>query len=363
MPDWFYIRRLSLLLFGASLLLVSCGEDGEGPSKVDFDRKAMLTHWYEDQIQPSMEAFNESVKTLDEAYGAFHSQPTQGNLDAVKTTYEAAYITFQHVKFYEFGPSANVSFRVNLNTYPTDTAKIETLVGNGSFNGGAANQLDAQGFPALDYLFFSKQVDLINSPAHRNFAEKNLLYMSNLSQTVTTSWQTHRSAFLQADGTDVGSSLGQVVNNLNQDYELIKNAKIGFPAGKKTFGTPYPKTVEAYYSGISLDLAEANLVAIHNFYRGFNSFSQKQGLSLQDNLEALGTQAEGQLLSDLLDAQFQDAREKLVMIPGVLSNAVLAHTAEVDAAYSAIQLNVIYLKTDMPSALGVIITYQDNDGD
>jgi len=35
----------------------------------------------------------------------------------------------------------------------------------------------------------------------------------------------------------------------------------------------------------------------------------------------------------------------------------------VDEAYLAIQQNVRYLKVDMPSAMGVLITYQDNDGD
>ena len=50
-------------------------------------------------------------------------------------------------------------------------------------------------------------------------------------------------------------------------------------------------------------------------------------------------------------------------IPAPLSIAVDQYKTEVDAAYLEIQKNVIMLKTDMPSAMGVLITYQDNDGD
>jgi hypothetical protein len=34
-----------------------------------------------------------------------------------------------------------------------------------------------------------------------------------------------------------------------------------------------------------------------------------------------------------------------------------------ETAYNEVRNMVVYLKTDMPSALGILITYQDNDGD
>jgi hypothetical protein len=36
---------------------------------------------------------------------------------------------------------------------------------------------------------------------------------------------------------------------------------------------------------------------------------------------------------------------------------------DLDELYNLIAGNVVYLKTDMTSAFGVLITYQDSDGD
>ena len=46
-----------------------------------------------------------------------------------------------------------------------------------------------------------------------------------------------------------------------------------------------------------------------------------------------------------------------------LSQGVQGNTAPIEAAYNEIQKLVVLLKTDMPSAMGILITYVDNDGD
>lgn len=358
-----YKAKIIVLFFAASALLSACSGDNGDTNKVNFDREAMLVHWYDNLMVPAFSEFAHSTHTLKDAFEQFEANPNPATLQPVQARFLEAYHNFQRIKCFETGPSASLSLRANLNTYPVDTAQVESMVVSGTFNGGAANQLDAQAFPAMDYLLFSSSVDLISSSEHRTLLAQNTNFIHDLAHLAESQWLNFRSTFIKANGTDVSSSLGQIVNALNQDYEHIKNAKIGFPAGKKTFGTPYPKACEGYYAGQSVSLADANLEAIHNFYRGTSTLNSSVGTSLYDNLLALNTKAEGMLLADLIDLQFEDALEKLNAIPGTLSNAVVSNTAKVDAAYSAIQLNIIYLKTDLPSALGVIITYQDNDGD
>ncbi len=48
-------------------------------------------------------------------------------------------------------------------------------------------------------------------------------------------------------------------------------------------------------------------------------------------------------------------------VPDPLSNSIVNSQAVVNAAYLEIQKLVVLLKTDMPSSLGVLITYEDND--
>jgi predicted lipoprotein len=359
------LNRLKNLLiaFVTCCFLVACTDDQKGGDKVNFDRAAMLVHWYDNLMLPAFGEFAQHTEALKQAFAAFETTPNAAQLENLRTEFEKAYQSFQYIKSFEIGPSASLSLRANLNTYPADTHKIEQMVANGSFSGGAANQLDAQAFPALDYLLFSANVDLLSSTEHRSYVAVNIQFLHNLAQSAATQWTNYRTTFVNAKGNDVGSSLGQIVNALNQDYELIKNAKIGFPAGKKTFGTPYPKACEGYYAQNSIVLASENLRAIHQFYKGISALNSSVGSSLYDNLLALNTKAEGMLLADLLDIQFEDAIQKLNAITTPFSEAVVNDKATVDAAYSAIQLNIIYLKTDLPSALGVVITYQDNDGD
>ena len=153
-----------------------------------------------------------------------------------------------------------------------------------------------------------------------------------------------------------------LVNQLNYDFELLKNAKIGIPLGKKTFGTPIPAKVEAFYSTQSLVLVTEHLKSISTIYLGKN-LQNAHGLGLDDYLAHLKAQHSLGLLNDVIKNQFTLAETKLAAIPGTLSQAVVSNPAVVDAAYAELQKLVVLLKVDVPSALGVLITYQDNDGD
>lgn len=352
---------LPVLLAGS--LFSSCGDDKTITNKVDFDRKAMLTHWADNIVLPAFDNFKTEVEHLDQAILTFNGQVSTTNLDAVKAQFKTTYLAFQLVKPFEMGPSEDVSFRASLNTYPADTAKIASNISNRNYNLSAASQIDARGFPAMDFLLFGNSVDLENDVEARAYLEVLVEDIFGLTKTVNQNWKAGRSTFIEASGTDIGSSLGQMVNALNKDYELIKNAKIGFPAGKKTLGKPYPHTCEAYFSGFSLELAEANIQAIHNFFRGLNFNGSQTGLSLQHYLQAIDAKHQNASLDQVIDDQFRAALEALDKVPDPFSRAVITNPTEVDAAYLEIQRNVVLLKTDMPSAMGVLITYQDNDGD
>ena len=46
-----------------------------------------------------------------------------------------------------------------------------------------------------------------------------------------------------------------------------------------------------------------------------------------------------------------------------MPDAIQSKNSELNETYSEIQKLIVYWKVDMPSRLGVLITYQDNDGD
>ncbi len=347
----------------AGVLFVSCEDDNPLNNKVDFDRKAMLTNWADNIVLPAFENFNSEVSTLSAKISAYTSNDGTVDLEGVRQQFKITYLAFQNVKPFEMGPSEDVSFRASLNTYPADTVKIVNNITAKNYNLSAASQLDARGFPAMDYLLFGNNLNIEGSADTKAYLTALMQDIQSLTSSVSQNWKTHRNDFINASGTDIGSSLGQMVNAINKDYEIIKNAKIGFPAGKKTLGKPYPHTCEAYYGGFSLELAEANIQAIYNFYRGTYFNESQKGLSLSDYLIALDAKHNDITLDVAIDNQFKAALAALALVPNPFSNSVVNETSKVDAAYLEIQRNVVLLKTDMPSAMGVLITYQDNDGD
>ncbi len=355
--------RKVLLAAMAGVLFISCEDDNPLDKKVDFDRNAMLTNWADNIVLPAFENFNGEVSSLATKTDAFIANDGTVNLSELRQQFKTTYLAFQGIKPFEFGPSEDVSFRASLNTYPADTVKIANNISSKNYNLAAASQLDAKGFPAMDYLLFGSGINIESDTDAKAYLAAVMQEIKALTSSVNQGWKAYRNEFINASGTDIGSTLGQMVNSINKDYELIKNAKIGFPAGKKTLGKPYPHTCEAYHSGISLELAEANIEAIYNLYLGTHFNGNQKGLSLSDFLIALDAQHNDEALDVAIDRQFKSAIATLREVPNPFSAAVVNETTKVDAAYLEIQRTVVLLKTDMPSAMGVLITYQDNDGD
>lgn len=347
-------------------------EKEEETPKPEFDRKAMLENIGNNVIVPNYLSFKAKTFSLDSAVADFNSASDLTKLNNLQNLFKETYLLWQNISTFEFGPAYDILFRVNSNNFPTDTVQINSNITTGSYDPATAGNLDAKGFPAIDFLLFGRTDNnsiLANFTSDANAANRKT-YLQNLSSelksnasAVYNSWVGgYAGTFSNNTGTDVGSSLGMLVNELNYDYEILKNYRIGIPLGKKTLGTPQPNKVEAYYEKNSVQLAVEHIKSIENIYLG-RSKSGSDGLGLDDYLIRLEAQYNSGLLSDAIKSQFSVTISKLQAIPDPLSETIVNNPAVVDAAYNEIQKLLVLLKTDMPSALGVQITYQDNDGD
>jgi hypothetical protein len=62
-------------------------------------------------------------------------------------------------------------------------------------------------------------------------------------------------------------------------------------------------------------------------------------------------------------SKFSEIITAMQAVPGPLSQAVVNNAPAVETVYQKIVQGLVLLKTEMPSALGILITYQDADGD
>lgn len=355
-----------LILLITILLLSACKEDNVLSKKVDFDRKALLTNYAQNIIPINYNLLYENIVALDTTWTHFKKQPNEVNLQLLRLYFVEAYKAWQNCSVFEFGPAEQMLLRANLNTFPTDTFKIGNNIRNANYDLSAASNLDAKGLPALDYLFFkhADAIGFLSDSTNQLYINELIVDIKSRVNFVNAWWNDNSSkdVFISKDGVDIGSSVGLLVNQINYDLELLKTAKLGIPLGKKTMGVTLPNMVEGYYSGISKELLLLNINSIKNAFAG-NVNHQITGIGLDDYLKAVSAKSNGVDLDLKIFEQLNVAKNAIEVLPSNLSDAIISQSNSVETAYTEVQRCIIYTKSDMPSALGIMITYQDNDGD
>jgi predicted lipoprotein len=366
------------ILIGSISSCKKKNKDTPGVDDSGFDRVGMLSNVGNHIIIPGYQNLVNAVDKLDSAITAFNAVPDNTNLINLQNIFKDVYRAWQYCSVFEIGPAETEYLRINCNTFPIDSNRINLNIANGTYNLGAAGNLAAKGFPGIDYLLFGTgpNNDVIlyryttgaGATNRKKYLKDICAEIKTQTTNVLNGWlpgggTNYLNTFLDAAGTDIGSSTGQLVNQLNLDYEVLKNAKIGIPLGKFSGGTLLPEEVEAYYSGISSELILIHLKAIEDIYLGKSSISGN-GLGFDDYLIQLDAKAsDGTPLNTAIKNQFVLAISKCQSLPDPLSSTVQNNTALVDDAYQEVQKLLVLLKNDMPSAMGVLITYEDTDGD
>lgn len=343
-------------------LLVSCDKNQD---QEEFDRKAMLSDMASGVIVPAVNDLSAQLSGLHNAALSFTASTDQTNLDLLQTSFEEAYRSFQKVKMFDFGPMMDFGVKASMNTYPTDTTEIQSNINSGSYNLSAADMVNAIGFPALDFLlYYQGNAAVLSSFTTDPNASNRLTYLTDLTDKMKTEfdlvadgWSSYEAEFINADGNDVGSSTSALFNEFVKDLELVKNAKIGIPAGEFSGGMPLPTYVEAYYSGISIELAVENMNGLKNAFNGGS------GKGLDDYIKDVQGEDVLPSLADNINLQFDYCISKMNSIGNPLSDKITAQPTSVNEAFLELKKLVTMCKTDVSSTLGLLITFQDNDGD
>lgn len=361
------------------LLITAFGCDkndgNSGSSGSDFNRKALLENTANNIILPNFKNLTNKLGTLQQKTDAFASSPSGNSLDEAQQAFKAAYVAWQHCSTFDFGP-ANNTLRANVNTFPTDVGTITENIKTGNYDLSGLYSNDEKGLPALDYLLFGKHDDaaVIDSFKNNPNAQNRKTYLKdvvkdlkNNVETVHNKWKAsggnYVEEFVNKTGTGEGSSLSFLVNELSKDWEIIKDNELGIPAGEKSIDDQkFPKKVQALYSDFSVELSIAHVQAIENIFLG-RGRSGADGKGFDEYLKTLDAQKSGEPLAKKIRDQFMTCKQKIEAVPSPLSQAIKDDETKVKNAFDAVLRNLAFIKTDMASALGVQITYQDNDGD
>ncbi|HEX8656808.1 MAG TPA: imelysin family protein [Hymenobacter sp.] len=372
--------KKSILLFLVSVVLAaggisSCKDVVEGPEAptggtAELDRKAVLTQWADTLVIPSYKRFGGKLTALKSQTTAFTATPTASGLQALRQSWREAYLEWQKVEVFEFGPAAEVSLANRFNIYPADADAIRRNIASGTYNFELATAIPQQGFPALDFLLNGIAADdeaivqsYLAAPNQRRYLTDVVNTMDQLLTGVQAQWNgSYRATFLNSTGTNAGSSLSLLMNAYARYYEqVLRSGKIGIPAGVMS-GVAAPDKMEAYYhrGALPLQLAQAAHATVQNVFNG-----RAGQPSLKSYVDALGAKDSrtGDSLSKLLNNQFEVSAQQLASLGPDLHTTFQARNAAAVQSYNEMQKAVRLIKVDMTSAMSVSITYVDNDGD
>ena len=363
------LSRLSILLLSLTLLLcgAGCDDDENGSSGnacgSDFDQSALLTDYAGYIVGRYVSVVNINNNLVDDV-DRFLADPTTFNLEAVQDKFLSVYQTWMTAEPFDFGPAADLDLRNKINAYPVNEDLVDELVTNG-IPANYTYTFD-QGLPALDYILFNgtlqevadRFTDTPENANRRAFLSDQVLQISVLADEVRAQWNNgYRAAFEANTGTAAGTGVSLLINAVNEHWENTKRDRLGIPAGVATLGFTNPESVEALYSGTSLDLLRRAVEANRS------AFTNSSSIGLDDYLNAIDARKEGTSLTTLILDQYQEGLDNLDRIDGPLNTAVDNDSPDVTTAYGSLVRNIVLLKTDMASMLCVAITYVDNPSD
>ncbi len=368
MPYQIKRSSFSTLLFFATLLF-SCAGDGNGSTDcgAGFDQEAMFANLADHLIIPGYTELSSSLTQLNEDLQVLQEEPTEESVGLLREQFKRCYIDWQWVAAFEFGPGENQLLRSTCNNFPVNIDLVEQNLSEEHFDEAASDRFD-RGFPALDYLLFHQQPEWILEQMQTHsfytvYLESIIQQMLSNVEHSLEAWNTgYRNSFIENTGTAAGSSLSAVINQLSQQYERIKTERIGLPSGELSLQFAFPEKVEAYFSGISKELAVESLEALRAFYEG-KSRAGSDGPGLEEFLQHVDAQKNEQSLDQAIKDQFSTALQAVEALNSPLSTSIENENETVVNAYNEISRQVIHLKTDMPAVLCVSITYIDNPSD
>ena len=358
-----------------SFFLFSC-DDSSIDEKVNYDRTAFLENLADNLIIPGFNDFATKTGDLSAAVEAFRNDPSEVNLLSVQEALKSSWLSYQYVAYFQVGPSADVFFRDEVNVYPASITEIEAKISSQNYDFTGATNIDVKGFPAVDYMIngtANTNAEIVNYYTDASEGTKRMAYLEKLVQeinsfasTIQQAWPNYRDTFVSAAGTDIGSSTGKLVNEFNLQFDLrLKNGKIGIPSGVKSLQETLPEKAECYYGAYSKELAIASAQAALDIFRGTHFEGATNGQGLDDYVTALNVTSNGEPLAALIESRIQASIDQMELIEPSIVEAAQSYneSGALVQSYFALQAVIPLIKVDMTSAMGVTITFQDNDGD
>jgi uncharacterized protein len=327
-------------------------------------------------VVPGYQGFAATTATLETAMADFCAQPTPERLQAARSAFAQAMLTWQHVQPIVFGPIAAEARASRIQLFPDKTTAISrqlsraladkdpALVAPGGLEG---KSVALTGFPALEQILYddarlpaagASGPDADYACALAAAIARNL---AGLASVVLDDWQRpggFRDMMLTAAaGNDAyfaaEEASGDLLKSLHTALQSVIALKLEGPLGA-SLDKAKPKRAENWRSALALPSIRANLETAQALYESPGGFG-----------DALQVLADEDQLDLALRSGFSRAFAQLDAIKLPLSTAVEdpAARAQVEALLTEMKGMRLLVSQELAPALGLLVGFNAMDGD
>ncbi len=349
---YLYILLLAVTIFNA------CSENKE---EVTFNEKDLIRDIVEGIAQPNVRNFTQETKKLQDFFTSYNDAKTIENLNILKTQWKAVALQYSLVYAFNIGDVKNSFFKLKLNNWPATINAIENFITDKEItpenimNFGSS----AKGIPGIEYLIFSENESTINDKLANN--TKRVAYLGaiiaelhNNAVAQEALWDTYGDYLINNEQESIKGSFNLLFNGLNNVIHFAAETKLGKPAGFIKTGGVNSEILQAYYSAMSLELIKANVKSVREVFFKSNS------VNIANKIDFI---TKDTILSDRLNTQFDLILNAIASINDPLVTSLETEKDKVRVVFDELVKLEILFTADVRSALSLIITGTDGDGD
>ena len=339
--------RVIICLVVLSSFFASC-------KKNKFKRSEFLQEFYDYKIDPELKLANDETTSFLNAWDNYLVNQNSDNLNAVKGSFNEALYHLDQIQFYNLGEISQTYIYNKFNKASIDTIEMWNFYDANSIiteNDVASLANPQKGFYAVEYLLFAPYLsDSLNSAKYRSWINGYISDISSNLSTLKTSWGVYQKNFTENLDDGVDGSFNIVCNRIIHSLEDIIDKRINpvLLSGDIKQGV-------GHFSDNSLGSIKRQVQQLNDVYLGngtqiFNSvhnYLRKKKKKLAEEVK-----------SDF---------EEVISYQNGLSQGFewyLNNDIQAIETYKQMLTDILVkFKLDVTSAMGIVLTFGDTDGD
>jgi len=331
-------------------------------------REAVLRDIASKVLAPGYGDLALKCRELTNAVEHLAAAPGKKTLEAARKSWLATLQSAERMRCYQAGPIADREFVSTFYYWRIAPENIEAIIASPR----AIDQplleefgATAKGLFAMEYLLFNhKDNQTQGSGTLESFLGTNSLRRTSFLATVARDLEIKGSQLAKdwaASGKE--GATARFVAGGQQSVNLLVNqlaAAVEYAAERRLdFVLALPQPISSQLNRLEASRSASSLQNLISFLQGIqNMYSGGEGLGLDDSIKLVNP-----LLEKRLKEQIEAVIAAIRAIDAPLEVAVIDKRASIKNAFEKTRVLEILFKVDLPSALGVTITFNSNDGD